>query len=70
MKNILQTYTDKELENIKKMVEEEIIERAVLKCFKYPGDSLPYPKVTKDELDRELQEISDERNLCFKSHFC
>jgi hypothetical protein len=27
----------------------------------YPGDSLPYPKVTKEELDYELDQIQKER---------
>jgi hypothetical protein len=80
MENIfkLHNYTDSDLETLKKYLEEEIINRKVLERLNnlidtnFPGDSLPYPKITKEELDNELYDISNEiiRKKFFNEHFC
>jgi hypothetical protein len=38
----------------------------------YPGDSLPYPKMTKEELDIELDQICNSNSnteINLKNHF-
>ncbi len=41
---------------INKQQTAEIIEEKYDDCGDYPGDSLPHPKVTVDELDAEMDE--------------
>jgi hypothetical protein len=77
-KHHLQAYTDSDLETFKKILEEEFIDRMVLQRLHnvlnadFPGDSLPYPRVSLPELDDELDEISKSISWkkLFDPHFC
>lgn len=76
-------YTTTELKNIYLELQEELLQRALSDRLNdeivatvsekvFPGDSLPYPKKTLEELNNELDFMCNVKNMMknMQNHYC